>query len=1250
MASQRRSWMGRNHGAVRCGFVVLAAGVSLAAGIVRSARAETATFTATTGDGCVYNSWPSAPNNSYPAVQQALVGEAADWFGRSFLVGQDERPLEETDYGIYRGFLAFDTASIPDNAVITSATLSLYRTFNFLTPKRDFEVMVVSATQASVTELVREDYPRSASPRWGCARVSELVDGGYTRIPLFVGDSSWLNKAGYTKLALRSLFDLNASAPNPDSSELVYFAATEYRTAEGTPLGAPTLEVTYTEGRSLEVLFPAGGETLYKGTPYRIRWAWSNYSGTIKIHVYKGGTDASHFWKCIDAGEPVTNGDVGIEFNPPEVLDGVVWPDAADYRIGMATADDLTFNFSEPFTIATPVCVRPTDGMALSGKVTLCPGTYALPNGLRVENSPGTVINGNGAVIEGNGTGTGVTVQRSAGFVIRSLTVRNYFHLLDTLLSPDGLIEDTTLSSARSGVTATASARLQFRRNRLSGITGGSGISLDASDDASGSVLADLADNEIADAEVSLDITNRTNPGRVTVARTTFRNASGGITATGAASPYLSLSNCNFINNRDFLICTGTTVDARFNWWGITSCPDIRAKFVCGTQITFEPLLDAPYPGGSPVSCGGQPATAVLTVTASPAGVGAVPITIEDEGGTVLERDVPTTFTRTYPQGTVLWLTAPLQQGEWEFDEWVQETFHTRSERFRIIVDRDRTAEARYRGLPLPPPGALVADVIGATSVRLRWPDYAGEDGFILERKIAPGDWERHQTPPVDAVSFTDTGLPLGVEICYRLAAFNARGTSPFTEVVCVHLEEFTSSLKFIDPVPQLLSGSQISTDTALLADKTKGISRDGVAGDGVAKLVIRFTSSMPGTLELELVDKDGQPLFDHDESGLLTDRQGTLVDGFVRVNTLDVNGQHTAFALYTAPSQFARRGVADDVTARERLIFVKGKFISTQGQTIPLSRATIIIGRPPVILVHGIWSGPETWDNFQPLTRSVFIDNRKQEVNDPRFFIRLADYMSDNSEEFEICARTVYSNLGAYFGAYKRQRNLAVIQADFITHSMGGPVVRLIPVLEDENRLGNIKLLPTFGKGPIHKLITIGGVLQGTLLADFILDTPCAAWVFDHVLGKPTGNGAVADLAVRNQDNNTSLKKTFQLHTIVGRASCNQKEAANGTLNVVDVTCRGDRFTSVDDIHCDAVENNCNNDIDRCLNDVMVGAISQRNGMDLGNSSSTDYDNVVHSDPFEPEANRETNSQVIANRVIFLLNSTDPGLFTTVP
>lgn len=84
--------------------------------------------------------------------------------------------------------------------------------------------------------------------------------------------------------------------------------------------------------------------------------------------------------------------------------------------------------------------------------------------------------------------------------------------------------------------------------------------------------------------------------------------------------------------------------------------------------------------------------------------------------------------------------------------------------------------------------GALIASAfsVSAADLTLSWKDNStNETGFAIERSPAGATpvWTEVHRTAANAVSWTDTGLPVATTFQYRVRAFNAGGPSPYTNV-----------------------------------------------------------------------------------------------------------------------------------------------------------------------------------------------------------------------------------------------------------------------------------------------------------------------------------------------------------------------------------------------------------------------------------------------------------------------------------
>lgn len=130
-------------------------------------------------------------------------------------------------YDLIRGFMTFDTSSLPDNAVVSAVTLSLYSAGNG--GNNNAGMKVVNNTQANNTYLISDDY--DACDTTVLASVADASITGTVSISM---PTASVNKTGYTKYCLRTANDNDNVAIGSGYEDFYWFT------------NAPQLTVTYT--------------------------------------------------------------------------------------------------------------------------------------------------------------------------------------------------------------------------------------------------------------------------------------------------------------------------------------------------------------------------------------------------------------------------------------------------------------------------------------------------------------------------------------------------------------------------------------------------------------------------------------------------------------------------------------------------------------------------------------------------------------------------------------------------------------------------------------------------------------------------------------------------------------------------------------------------------------------------------------------------------------------------------------------
>jgi hypothetical protein len=180
----------------------------------QEALADDATFYSTDSDGHLIGGNVS----SYSVAHDLPNAYFWDDFAIRIDTGQGENTA---GFHIYRSALFFDTSSLPDTAVITSATLSLY---GFIDGSgTDFDITVVNGTLLN-DPLVAGDYGYlgTQTTSGGALNTTGFSTSGYNDIPLNAAGVGWISKTGMTQFGLRSSRDIAATAPSTGEWVAVY--------------------------------------------------------------------------------------------------------------------------------------------------------------------------------------------------------------------------------------------------------------------------------------------------------------------------------------------------------------------------------------------------------------------------------------------------------------------------------------------------------------------------------------------------------------------------------------------------------------------------------------------------------------------------------------------------------------------------------------------------------------------------------------------------------------------------------------------------------------------------------------------------------------------------------------------------------------------------------------------------------------------------------------------------------------------
>jgi uncharacterized repeat protein (TIGR03803 family) len=299
------------------------------------------------------------------------------------------------------------------------------------------------------------------------------------------------------------------------------------------------------------------------------------------------------------------------------------------------------------------------------------------------------------------------------------------------------------------------------------------------------------------------------------------------------------------------------------------------------------------------------------------------------------------------------------------------------------------------------------------------------------------------------------------------------------------------------------------------------------LTADGATLLVLRTRVSQQVPVKFSIADPTCNTCETDQVGSLCTFENFQCGTGLTNVTVtpqqLITGGDFEAFAVLRAPVDFAR-GSAPDEGRTVRQIQVTA---ALGPSTTPPLTLSLTLWRPPVVLLHGLWSNKDTWD--WPIQ------------HDQRFLVFAEDYRDTNAARFLTNLEKPKEAINYALGAY-RANGIAATQVDFVGHSMGGVLARfyageysptkdpLIPYYRDDN----------LGAGDIHKLITLDTPHMGSELADQLVDeagmmTPLGQVAQPFLQDSCVSCGAVSDLRTTSPILRAIPAVKVPSHAIVG-------------------------------------------------------------------------------------------------------------------
>ncbi|MEM7408886.1 MAG: alpha/beta fold hydrolase [Myxococcota bacterium] len=406
-------------------------------------------------------------------------------------------------------------------------------------------------------------------------------------------------------------------------------------------------------------------------------------------------------------------------------------------------------------------------------------------------------------------------------------------------------------------------------------------------------------------------------------------------------------------------------------------------------------------------------------------------------------------------------------------------------------------------------------------------------------------------------------------------------------------------------------------------------IERDGAITDGVTRLLLRVESGE--AVDFALEDSPGSPA--GPEWGTLSQLDGTNGGSALTALPRPANGSSFAFAVYTTPEDFPGPELNIQDGSNVRIV------ATTPSGSVDYAEFVRLLP-PPVVLVHGLWSGKKAWKDFETYleVRGFRVCEGCRVDYGRRFPAASFDpTLQGDDDRFavDMLAFGISDALEAV-----RAEGIAGTQVDVVGHSMGGLVARSFVATQDP--FVPYYTLANLNEGWIHKLITVGTPHLGSPLADYLIENRCnelgdivldgdlivAPVTFEKVLAafnRPVGPGVfglhTSSIAIER------LGATpVPTHAVTGVAPVDS--AVEFGLNTLIVLSRGP-LTNIDNLLDPAG-----------LHDTIVPRDSQLGGLLAASSTIT---NVVHTG--------ETKSPDVFDQVeSLLLADVSSPFFSTVP
>ena len=274
------------------------------------------------------------------------------------------------------------------------------------------------------------------------------------------------------------------------------------------------------------------------------------------------------------------------------------------------------------------------------------------------------------------------------------------------------------------------------------------------------------------------------------------------------------------------------------------------------------------------------------------------------------------------------------------------------------------------------------------------------------------------------------------------------------------------------------------------------GVKPRGVAADGTSRLYVKVKRGLNAPLAFKEVDVSiknydaGNPtlsgrlkIADSLNSYSNEASSGTVI----QTGRTDSTSKGEYWFWYVSPTDFCTDSLGTYAQLQERKDTLKVNVIYSDNSKDSTNFPVRIV-RPPLVLVHGLASGPSTWDSCVYNNYTPYVSGNLEKykhaltMNGRGYFIEnatrlLSGDLATNADKLN----SLQGNIDAL-----RQMGFAANQVDYLCHSMGGIMLRGAQGwLPNKFYANGNYMYNNYGDGFVHKLIFINTPHNSSPIAD---------------------------------------------------------------------------------------------------------------------------------------------------------------------